>query len=278
MSDYSTSRQKPQQRNTPLDSPNSISSFPLMAFTSFLLSSLFLLAYLNHPGSLSNFITTSPTLTSASRSESPEDKKSTPVTYGSLIEIRHKATSNKLTSPKISWGSGSGQQAVTASDEEFSRSALWLVKEAHGLPPIGAGEPVECGAVIRLEHGKSNKNLHAHQHKAPISKNYEVSVFADGTEAQGEGEGDGGDNWRVECAASEVSAKTGKAGKGVWMKNKGVGLRHIDLNGVLFADSSTKFTQSNCPRCPIIGHLEVSVERGSGKKEDPKGMWIGGGE
>eukprot|EP00923_Selenidium_pygospionis_P024248 GHVN01042088.1.p1 GENE.GHVN01042088.1~~GHVN01042088.1.p1 ORF type:complete len:189 (+),score=20.68 GHVN01042088.1:192-758(+) len=100
----------------------------------------------------------------------------TPVTYGSVSEMIHKPTGYKLSSGRISWGSGSGNQAVTAVSEAFSRSSLWVIKEGYGLPPIGAGEVVNCSSVIRLEHVLSERNLHAVRLKSPISPNYEVRL------------------------------------------------------------------------------------------------------
>eukprot|EP00923_Selenidium_pygospionis_P024241 GHVN01042080.1.p1 GENE.GHVN01042080.1~~GHVN01042080.1.p1 ORF type:complete len:125 (+),score=17.83 GHVN01042080.1:1068-1442(+) len=43
------------------------------------------------------------------------------------------------------------------------------------------------------------------------------------------------------------------------MKNEGVALKHVQLKAPLQVDRLNRFSHSNCPRCPIVGDLEVFV-------------------
>lgn len=45
---------------------------------------------------------------------------------------------------------------------------------------------IKCGAIVRLTHYTTKKNLHTHLHRSPLSGNQEVSCFGDS------GEGDAG--------------------------------------------------------------------------------------
>lgn len=104
--------------------------------------------------------------------------------------------------------------------------------------------------MVRLTHLKTRRNLHSHGIPAPLSRhNNEVSGFGD------DGDGDAGDNWRVECwprAGSE------EAPERLWTSAALVRFLHVDTKAHLAGSSKAKFTQANCPRCPIQGELEVS--------------------
>ncbi|CBZ54061.1 conserved hypothetical protein [Neospora caninum Liverpool] len=139
--------------------------------------------------------------------EGAKPKDGRPVTYGSAVSLVHVLSGFKLFSGKISWGSGSGQQAVTAipsADKAAAANMLWivsapssgfrrkpldspvLVAETAGLQgtssqlvpalvtPGAAGEPVRCGSVILLEHGSSRGTLQATGASSPISSQKEV--------------------------------------------------------------------------------------------------------
>lgn len=56
-------------------------------------------------------------------------------------------------------------------------AGLLKVKEADGALPCEAGEEIECGSVVRLEHAATAKNLHSHLFKSPLSRSQEVWVF-----------------------------------------------------------------------------------------------------
>eukprot|EP00920_Eleutheroschizon_duboscqi_P025221 GHVT01062258.1.p2 GENE.GHVT01062258.1~~GHVT01062258.1.p2 ORF type:complete len:106 (-),score=21.15 GHVT01062258.1:260-577(-) len=64
--------------------------------------------------------------------------------------------------------------------------------------------------------------------------------------------GDGGDEFIVECV--NPSDK-------VWLVGATVRLFHVNMKGHLAASRSHMFTRDNCPRCPILGHLEVAITK-----------------
>eukprot|EP00921_Rhytidocystis_pertsovi_P011360 GHVQ01018385.1.p1 GENE.GHVQ01018385.1~~GHVQ01018385.1.p1 ORF type:complete len:366 (-),score=72.83 GHVQ01018385.1:1710-2807(-) len=198
------------------------------------------------------------------------------VTYGSAISLKHQASNYKLFSGRIAWGSGSGQQAVTAiGGDEYDDTVMWYVKSAeiNKIPPpgassqltstptpgahretYGAGTAVKCGAVVSLEHVDSEKNLHSHSIKSPISGQFEVSAYGE------KGVGNEGDNFIVQCLDGD---------KEVWRVNSVVALRHRGMGGYLKASISKRFNRENCPRCPIEGHLEVVIGQDVRTKNTP---------
>lgn len=168
-----------------------------------------------------------------------------PVTYGSALTIQHVDSKFYLFSAKISWGSGSGQQAVTAMPSKVSEvdtSLLWYIRESGKMASRPAGEAVKCDDYIRLEHVTSNRNLHSHELPSPISQQFEVSAYGE------DGEGDDDDTFQLVCSS-----------KGVWKTGDSVQLRHSHTGGYLTASKQKRFNSQNCPRCPIQGHLEVAV-------------------
>ena len=57
--------------------------------------------------------------------------------------------------------SGSGQQLVTAVQNNKTPNGLWLVREGHGVAEnCEVGTPVKCGQEIRLTHVTTGQNLH----------------------------------------------------------------------------------------------------------------------
>eukprot|EP00871_Galdieria_phlegrea_P000642 jgi/Galph1/1579/GphlegSOOS_G256.1 len=146
------------------------------------------------------------------------------VTYGSMMKLFHQSTGYRLHSHEVLYGTGSGQQSVTAYPLGGNNNSYWLIKGAPN-ESMSQGTMVLCGSTIRLEHVASRKNLHSHLPKSPISGNLEVSAFGK------EGEGDSDKEWK----------------RGAWIY-----LRHVDTNTYL--STSLKYVYSE----PIEGHLEVS--------------------
>jgi hypothetical protein len=167
---------------------------------------------------------------------------SDPVTCGSTIKLKHHDTNHHLHSHQIAWGSGSGQQSVTATGSNDDRGSFWTVKEATTADQTCTiAEPIKCGQNIRLEHTYTGKNLHSHLFKSALSGNQEVSGFGEG------GEGDTGDNWSVECP---------NAGDKYWIRGEPVAFKHVDTNKYLFTAQNFKFNQQNCGGgCPIMVSL-----------------------
>ena len=99
------------------------------------------------------------------------------VTCGSTMKREHKNSQHMLHSHPINWGSGSGQQSVTACKTPADTNDLWNIREGDGQPPCVYGDAIRCGAIIRLLHSNTNKFLHSHNHRSPLSGRQEVSAF-----------------------------------------------------------------------------------------------------
>ncbi|RVW36915.1 Stromal cell-derived factor 2-like protein [Vitis vinifera] len=74
----------------------------------------------------------------------------------------------------VPYGSGSGQQSVTAFPNVDDSNSYWIVR-----PLLGSsskqGDSIKSGTIIRLQHMRTRKWLHSHLHASPISGNLEVS-------------------------------------------------------------------------------------------------------
>lgn len=151
------------------------------------------------------------------------------------------------------YGSGSKQQVITSAADKDDKNTLWHVKDAERLnSPCQTGLGFKCGDKVRFEHNPSGKNLHSHStFKAPLSQRQEVSGFGD------DGSGDNGDDWELVC--NEVSNYGPTKKKGDLITGKDIFyLKHIDTSCMLVSDSTYRYTNQNCPRCPIVNHMEVS--------------------
>lgn len=131
------------------------------------------------------------------------------VTCGSLLKLSNNNYKARLHSHDIKYGSGSGQQSVTGTDEQEDGNSYWAVKAAMA-DQCRRGEPIACGTNIRLEHVNSGKNLHSHLFSSPLSGNQEVSAFGK------EGDGDTGDNWTIMCNEE------------FWERAEAIRLKHVD--------------------------------------------------
>ncbi|XP_025046342.2 protein O-mannosyl-transferase 2 isoform X6 [Pelodiscus sinensis] len=82
-------------------------------------------------------------------------------------------------------GVGARQQQVTAYLHKDSNN-LWIIKKhdsntADHLDPASSVEFVRHGDVIRLEHKETSRNLHSHQHEAPMTrKHFQVTGYGIG--------------------------------------------------------------------------------------------------
>lgn len=72
------------------------------------------------------------------------------LTYGSAVRFQHVRSRYYLHSHGINYGSGSGQQSVTAVSQDDDSNSLWQIKEAYQSSPIALGTPVKCQDTIRL--------------------------------------------------------------------------------------------------------------------------------
>jgi dolichyl-phosphate-mannose--protein O-mannosyl transferase len=168
------------------------------------------------------------------------------ITCGSVVKLIHSDSGYHLHSHPIAWGSGSGQQSVTATQDKNSAGSLWVVKESTTQPiSCEIGQPIQCNSPIRLEHAQTGKNLHSHLFRAALSGNQEVSAFGE------IGSGDTGDNWIIRCDSNSEK---------FWRRNQVVHFEHTDTRKFLYATANAKFNHQNCGQgCPIMGQLEMSA-------------------
>ncbi|PZC87252.1 hypothetical protein B5X24_HaOG201488 [Helicoverpa armigera] len=138
----------------------------------------------------------------------------------------------RLHSHDVKYGSGSGQQSVTAVDVADDYNSHWLVRAPMG-ESCKRGAPVKCNSNIRLQHVSTKKNLHSHYFSSPLSGNQEVSCYGDE-----DGEGDTGDHWTVVC------------NNDFWRRDTPVKFRHVDT-GSFLAGSGRTFGR------PISGQGEI---------------------
>merc|ERR1711991_19379 len=94
------------------------------------------------------------------------------VRCGSIIKLEHAATKFRLHSHEIPYGSGSGQQSVTAVPNKDDTNSLWYVRGPLGQP-CDRGTALKDGDQLRLQHVNTRRNLHSHLHRSPLSGNPE---------------------------------------------------------------------------------------------------------
>jgi dolichyl-phosphate-mannose--protein O-mannosyl transferase len=97
-----------------------------------------------------------------------------PVTCSSTLRLKNVRANYYLHSSEISYGSGSGQQAVTGFDGDHDYNSLWTIKEGEfdnsQVPLCKTGQKIKCGETVRLEHMNSGRNLHSHSSfDSPVS-------------------------------------------------------------------------------------------------------------
>ncbi|CAI5439259.1 unnamed protein product [Caenorhabditis angaria] len=167
------------------------------------------------------------------------------VTWYSTIKLMNPNDGSRLHSHDVKYGSGSGQQSVTAvktSDDINSHWQLFpALNEQHKR-----GEAIKCDSKLRLKHLTTGTFLHSHHFTAPLSKQHqEVSAFGS------ESESDSGDDWVVVCNTDD------------WIESEQIKLRHV-VTGSYLSLSGQQFGR------PIHGQREVvgtsSITTGSSWK------------
>jgi dolichyl-phosphate-mannose--protein O-mannosyl transferase len=165
------------------------------------------------------------------------------VTCGSVVRLVNSNYMSKLHSDDIKYGSGSGQQSVTGTDDEVDANSYWQVKGSSDSI-CNRGEAISCGSTIRLGHLATSKNLHSHLFPSPLTGNQEVSAFGEN------GEGDTGDNWVVACNSE------------YWERGVNFRLKHQDTEKWLSISGRTYGR-------PISGQMEVI----GSKYQDASSFW-----
>lgn len=155
------------------------------------------------------------------------------VGIGSTVSIRHIATmGGYLHSHDHMYEKGSQQQQVTLYPH-LDGNNDWLI-ELHDKPntPVTSFEGLKDGTIIKLKHVISQRRLHSHDHKAPVSESAdwqkEVSCYGfDGFE------GDGNDNWAIEI--DKDATAPGEAQERVKALETKFRLKHTIMNCHLFS-------------------------------------------
>uniref|UniRef100_A0A663DPQ3 Protein O-mannosyl-transferase 2 n=1 Tax=Aquila chrysaetos chrysaetos TaxID=223781 RepID=A0A663DPQ3_AQUCH len=149
-------------------------------------------------------------------------------------------------------GIGARQQQVTAYLHKDSNN-LWIIKKHDSdTVPSSPVEFVRHGDVIRLEHKETSRNLHSHQHEAPLTrKHFQVTGYGIN------GTGDSNDFWRIEV----VGRKTGKLIK---VLRSQVRLTHVATGCILGSSGKT---------LPKWGWEQVEVTCTPYLKETPNSLW-----
>ncbi|XP_063933518.1 stromal cell-derived factor 2-like protein 1 [Zophobas morio] len=155
------------------------------------------------------------------------------VTCGSIIKLKHDQTKYNLHSHPVTYGSGSHQQSVTSNVRDDDPNSYWQVQAAYNQT-CRRGEPIKCNSLIRLFHVNTQKFLHSHRHKSPLTHRQEVSAYGSEENVNG----DSGDNWEIKC-------------KGSWKRESTIQLKHVDTGALL---SSGRYT---FPMDVVRGQNEV---------------------
>ncbi|CAL2029352.1 unnamed protein product [Caenorhabditis brenneri] len=154
------------------------------------------------------------------------------VTCYSVLKLMNVNDGSRLHSHDVKYGSGSGQQSVTAVKNSDDINSHWQIYPALGAQ-CGRGDVIKCGDKIRLKHLTTGTFLHSHHFTAPLSKQHqEVSAFGS------ESESDTGDDWTILCNGDE------------WVESEQFKLRHV-VTGSYLSLSGQQFGR------PIHGQREV---------------------
>ncbi|XP_019407612.1 PREDICTED: protein O-mannosyl-transferase 2 [Crocodylus porosus] len=152
-------------------------------------------------------------------------------------------------------GVGARQQQVTAYLHKDLNN-LWIIKKYDSntdhLDPSCTVEFVRHGDIIRLEHKETSRNLHSHQHEAPLTrKHFQVTGYGIN------GTGDSNDFWRIEVVGR-------KSGKLIKVLRSQIRLTHVATGCLLGSSGKT---------LPKWGWEQVEVTCTPYLKENPSSLW-----
>ena len=131
------------------------------------------------------------------------------VVYGSHATIKNNGHGGGLLHSHVQrYPTGSEQQQVTCyhhkdSNNDWTFVRDWDRSRATGLHPDQEPiTPVKDGDIIRVWHDQTGRNLHSHNHKAPVTvRDNEVSCYGNATI------GDSNDHWKVEIVDDAYNSK-----------------------------------------------------------------------
>ncbi|KAF9174593.1 hypothetical protein BGX21_006708 [Mortierella sp. AD011] len=133
------------------------------------------------------------------------------VAYGATVTIRHQGTQGGyLHSHPSDYETGSKREDLYLSKQQITlyphkdSNNDWIIQKRDGSVPGGL-EYVKHGDYVRLLHVPTNRRLHSHNNKAPVTEDenhFEVSAYGEVGFA-----GDANDEWRVEIVDYEGKDK-----------------------------------------------------------------------
>ncbi|XP_030069613.1 protein O-mannosyl-transferase 2 isoform X2 [Microcaecilia unicolor] len=175
--------------------------------------------------------------------------------YGSVITMKNLRTAGGYLHSH--WhlypeGVGAHQQQITTYLHKDLNN-VWIVKKQQAQHDSSASvELVRHRDVIRLEHRMTRRNLHSHQHEAPLTKkHFQVTAYgANGT-------GDWNDFWRIEVVNR-------KAGDLIKVLRSKIRLIHLATGCVLGSSGKT---------LPKWGWEQGEVTCSPYLKETPNTLW-----
>jgi len=153
------------------------------------------------------------------------------VCYCDVIKLKHVMTGNLLHSHWVNYThpGTSGQQQITAFGG-LNNDDYWVIKSKTDTPREHLqGTPIRNGDIIRLEHIRTDKNLHSHFAVSPISGQQEVTCFGES------GIGNTDDDWRIEVQGGEI-----------WTFNHRIRLIHVATNGALHSHAWATHPEYTC--------------------------------
>ncbi|KAF9960122.1 hypothetical protein BGZ65_012714 [Modicella reniformis] len=152
------------------------------------------------------------------------------VAYGATVTIRHQGTQGGYLHSHISvYETGSKQQQITLYPHKDTNND-WIIQKKDGTIPESL-EYIKNGDSIRLSHATTQKSLHSHDHKAPVTEienHFEVSGY--GYEGF---PGDSNDEWRLEIV--EHDGKDSQSGETLHTLRSKFKLVHANMNCDLFS-------------------------------------------
>ncbi|XP_062898791.1 protein O-mannosyl-transferase 2 isoform X4 [Mobula hypostoma] len=177
------------------------------------------------------------------------------IAYGSIITMKNVQTAGGYLHSH--WhlypeGVGARQQQVTAYLHKDDNN-LWIVRKPdHTTDPDGPAQYVRHGDVVKLEHKETSRNMHSHQHEAPLTKkHFQVTGYGIN------GTGDANDFWRIEVIG-------GQNGDLIKVLRSKIRLIHVATGCVLYSSGKS---------LPKWGWEQVEVSCSPYLKETPNSLW-----
>ncbi|XP_072350600.1 protein O-mannosyl-transferase 2 isoform X3 [Scyliorhinus torazame] len=177
------------------------------------------------------------------------------IAYGSVITVKNVRTAGGYLHSH--WhlypeGVGARQQQVTAYLHKDNNN-LWIVrKPEQTVDTSDTAQYIRHGDVFRLEHKETSRNIHSHQHEAPLTKkHFQVTGYGIN------GTGDSNDFWRIEVVG-------GQNGDLIKVLRSKVRLIHAATGCVLCSSGKT---------LPKWGWEQVEVSCSPYLKETPNSLW-----